>query len=213
VRQLQVISLAGQGRFADARELLRQLSTTSPAELLRILDGIAPLQSGESEDPFHDLGELQLEAALKLGEHRGELAPAEQRRLDECLARAYVAVGEKRRGIEIYEDLLKAAPRDKPLLTAYAELLTRCGNADCLKKAVTTWRKLEGLCREATPEWFAMRYQVCTALVALNETSQACKLVKVTRLVYPDIEDGALQKKFAELEAKCENGKSSGAKK
>ncbi len=213
VRQLQVISLAGQGRFADARELLRQLSTTSPAELLRILDGIAPLQSGESEDPFHDLGELQLEAALRLGEHRGELAPAEQRRLDECLARAYVAVGQKRRGIEIYEDLLKQAPRDKPLLTAYAELLTRCGNTDCLKKAVTTWRKLEGLCQEAGPEWFAMRYQVCSALFALNETGEACKLVKVTRLVYPDIEDRALQKKFAELEAKCENGKRASAKK
>ena len=92
--------------------------------------------------------ELQLEAALKLGEHRALLTPAEQRRLDECLARAYAAVGQIRRGIEIYEDLLKEAPRDGPLLTAYAELLTRCGNTDCLKKAAATWRKhVSAFCR------------------------------------------------------------------
>jgi hypothetical protein len=213
VRQLQVISLAGQGRFVDARELLQQLSTTSPAELLRILDGIAPLRSGETDDPFHDLGELQLEAALRLDKHRTNLAPAEQRRLDECLARAYVAVGQTRRGIEIYEALLQQSPRDRALMTSYAELLTRCGTADCLKKAVTAWRKLEGLCEEATPEWFAMRYQVCHALVLMKETQEACKLVKVTRLVYPKIDDPALQKKFAELEARCANGKTADAKK
>jgi hypothetical protein len=58
-----------------------------------------------------------------------------------------------------------------------------------------------------------MRYQVCNTLVLLKEVGEACKLVKVTRLVYPKIEDPALHKKFAELEAKCENGKNANARK
>ena len=185
---------------------------------MRILDGIAPLQSGESEDPFHDLGELQLEAALRLGEHRGELAPAEQRRLNECLARAYVAVGEKRRGIEIYEEhCCKEALGDKAAAHRRTPNCSpvKCGNTDCSKKAVTdleaSWK---GCVRSATRKsGLPCGYQVCTALFALNETSEACKLVKVTRLVYPDIEDRSLQKKFAELEAKCENGKGGNEKK
>jgi tetratricopeptide (TPR) repeat protein len=187
--------------------MLHQLSTSSPADLLRILDGIAAIQSDDRNDPFHDLGELQLEAALKLSEHRATLSAAEQVHLDECLARAYVATGQTRRGIDIYEKLLDRNPRDKPLLTAYAELLMKCGNKDCLNKALATWQKLEATCQAATAEWLAMRYEVCRTLVLLQETIEACKLLKVTRLLYPKIENEKWRQKFAELEAACTNDK------
>lgn len=207
VRQLQVVSLAGQGRFQDARDMLHQLSQTKPAELLRILDGIAPLQSDDRQDPYHDLGNLQLEASLKLNEHRTELTAPQQRRLDECLARGYAATGAAPRGVEIYEKLLERTPREKPLLTAYARVLLKCGSNDCLKKALVTWRKLEAMHTAATPEWFAMRYEVCRTLVLLEETTEAAKLLKVTRLLYPKVEDEQWQHKFAELEAVCAKGK------
>src|SRR5262249_22791565 len=141
-RQLQVISLAGQGKFQPARKLLQQLSVTRPVELLRILDGLAPLHSDERGDPFRELGELQLEAALKLDEHRAELSKADQRRLDECLARGHFAAGQPQRGFEIYDSLLKKSPRDRDLLLAYAGLLAQCGSIACLTQAVLVWRKL-----------------------------------------------------------------------
>ncbi|MGE5194250.1 MAG: hypothetical protein ACM3U2_17290 [Deltaproteobacteria bacterium] len=208
VRQLQVVSLAGQGKFQEAREMLQTLSTTSPPELLRILDGLAPLQADDRQDPFHDLGELQLEAALKLSEQRAALSAAEQRRLDECLARAYIATRQPERGIEIYARLLERAPHDKALLTAYAELLMKCAGKECLKKALAAWHKLEAMHKSATPEWFAMRYEVCRTLVLLEDKTEAGKLLKMTRLLYPKIRDDKLQQKFAELEALCagENG-------
>ncbi len=208
ISQLQVVSLAGQGRFQDAREMLQQLSAASPAEMLRILDGIAPLQSDDRQDPLHDLGKLQLEAAQRLDESRSQLAATEQRRLDECLAQAYLATGETKRGIAVYEKLLAQAPRDMPLLQAYAELLMKCGNPDCLKRALPAWQKLEALQQPATPEWFTMRYEVCRTLVLQDEAIEAGKLLKVTRLLYPKIEDEKLEAKFAELEALCEKGKS-----
>jgi tetratricopeptide (TPR) repeat protein/TolA-binding protein len=206
-RQLQVISLAGQGRFQDAREMLRRLSSTSPLELLRILDGIAPLQSDDRQDPFHDLGELQLEAALKLDEQRTQLVAADQRRLDECLARAYLATKQIQRGIEIYDRLIERSPRDKRLLTACAEILTKSGSKECLAKALAARRRLEGLEKEGSPDWFAARYQVCRALLALDDTREACKLIKVTRLLYPKVEGSPVHAKFAELEAQCAKGK------
>jgi hypothetical protein len=208
LRQLQVVSLAGQGKFQQARETLQKLSTTSPPELLRILDGIAPLHADDQQDPFRDLGELQLEAALRLDKQRAALSAAEQRRLDECLAQAYVATRQPERGIEIYARLLERAPRDKPLLTAYAGLLMKCGSKECLQKALGAWRKLEALQKPATPDWFAMRYEVCRTLLLLEDTAEAGKLLKMTRLLYPKIENDEWQKKFGELEARStrENG-------
>ena len=206
-RQLQVVSLAGQGRFQEARTLLQQLSGTDPSELLRILDGIAPLQSDERRDPFHDLGELQLEAALKLNEHRSKLATTDQRRLDECLARAYLATGQSRQGLQIYETLVQQNPRDKGLLATYAELLVKCGSKDCLNEAVAAWRKLESLQVPGSPEWFPVRYELCRSLLLAKQTSEADKLLKMTRLLYPKPESEAWQRKFADLEAKCEAAK------
>lgn len=212
IRQLQVVSLAGQGRFQDAREMLQQLSATSPAEMLRILDGIAPLQSDDRQDPLQHLGKLQLEAAQKLNESRTALTATEQRRLDACLARAYLATGETKRGIEIYEKLTAQAPRDKALLQSYAGLLMKCGDKDCLKRALAAWQKLEAMEPPATGEWFALRYEVCHTLVLQDDTVEAAKLLKVTRLLYPKIEDEKLERKFSELEAFCEKGKNGGAK-
>ena len=203
-RQLQVVSLAGQERFQEARTLLQQLSGTDPAELLTILDGIAPLETDDRRDPFHDLGALQLDAALKLNEHRSKLSAADQRRLDKCLAHAYIATGEVRQGLQIYEKLVQKNPRDKVLLTSYAELLVKCGSKECLTEAVAAWRKLEMLHEPGSQAWFPVRYELCQTLLLAKETIEADKLLKMTRLVYPKPESEAWQKKFAELEAKCE---------
>ncbi len=205
-RQLQVISLAGQGKFQPARKLLQQLSVAGPAELLRILDGLAPLQSDERRDPFRELGELQLEAALKLDEHRAELSKVDQRRLDECLARGYFAAGQPQRGFEIYDKLLQKLPRDRELLLAYAGLLARCGSSECRNQAVSVWRKLEALHEPGSRDWYPVRYELCKALLAAGQPAEARKLLQVTRLVFPKPEDEALQKRFADLEAESTAG-------
>ena len=204
VRQLQVVSLAGQRKFQEAREMLRQASASSPAELLRILEGIVPLEADDRQDPFHDLGELQLEAALKLDEQRAGLTPAEQRRLDECLATAFIASGQSAKGLAIYESLLEKTPRDKKLLGDFARLLTRCGSQECLEKAVAVWKRLEATFPAGSPDWYPVRYELCRSLLLLKDPSEAVKLLKMTRLLYPKPESEIWQQRFAELEAQSE---------
>ncbi|MSR58405.1 MAG: hypothetical protein EXS05_12125 [Planctomycetaceae bacterium] len=206
--QLRIVSLAGQGKFVEARRQLDQSSRGTPAEALRILEGLAPLTSSNQQDPLHDLGELQLEAALRLAERRETLSAVDQRRFDECLAQGYAAAGQTRRSIEIYESLLEKSPRDKRLLTAFAQLLTnqlltKSDDPSSRKKAHAAWRKFESLSVAGSDEWLAARYQVCQGLIARGENAEACKLLKVTRLLYPKLGGDALQAKFAELESKC----------
>jgi hypothetical protein len=202
-RQLQVISLAGQGKFQPARKLLGQLSVSDPTELLRVLDGLAPLKVDTQQDPFRELGMLQLEAALKLDEHRVKLSKGDQRRLDECLARGYFAIGQPQRGFEIYDSLLQKSPRNRELLLEYAGLLGRCGGSECLAQAVSVWRRLDGLYEPGSRDWFPMRYALCKALLDAGQQAEAKKLLQVTRLVFPKPEDERLQKRFAELEAEA----------
>lgn len=201
--QLRIISLAGQREFQEARRKLDELSSGSPAELLAILEGLAPLTTGDRPDPFRDLGELQLQAALRLNEKRDALEPAVRRRLDECLARAYAAAGQSRRSIEVYEALLKDAPRDKRLLTELGELLLSAGDKGHAKQAVATFRKLEALWPSGSDEWLAARYDICRSLFAQGETAEACKLLTTTRKLFPGLGGEALIAKFDELEKKC----------
>lgn len=202
--RLRIVSLAGQGKVPEARELLNQLSETDPSELLRILEGLTPLVAGGARKPDRDLGELQLQAALKLTEHRERLQPPEQRRLDECLAEAYAQTGQMRRALEVYERLTQAAPKDKALLTTWSELLMRAGDRQSLQKARTNWQKLLTMSPAGSSAWLEARYQECACLYALDEKAECLKLLKVTRLLYPKLADEKLKAKFADLEAKCQ---------
>ncbi len=152
-----------------------------------------------------------MDAALKLNEHRAKLSAAEQRRLDECLARAYLATGEIRQGLKIYDALLQKNPRDKALLTSYAELLVKCNKA-CLTKAVDIWRKLEALHEPGTAPWYPVRYELCRTLLLTGDLTESGKLLKTTRLVYPKPESETWQQKFAELEAEYEAARNEKAK-
>lgn len=206
--QLQIMSLAGQRKFQEARDMLQRLSNTRPEEWLFILEGIAPLSSDDKEDPFHDLGELQLEAALALNRERAKLSEPDQRRLDECLINAYTAVRKFPQALEVQERLLAKYPKDKGLLADHARLLHRCGARECLQKSEAAWRKLQNLYAIGAPEWFAAQYERCRCLFDMKETAEACKLLKYTRVVYPDLGGPALAAKFTELESRCSAGKS-----
>jgi tetratricopeptide (TPR) repeat protein len=199
----RVVSLAGQGKHAEAEALLNQLTQSSPAELLPILDGLTQLVTESPAKTQRSLGELQLNTALRLGKVRDRLSPAEQRRLDLCLAQAYVATQQNERAIQIYETLLKGAPRDRALLTSFGTLLLKCGTPLCREKGLAIWRKLEAEHPAGTLPWLEARLQVAQCLLELGQYDQCLKLIGVTRLLYPKLLDTAHQERLAKLEAEC----------
>ncbi|MBS0265237.1 MAG: hypothetical protein JSS02_25110 [Planctomycetes bacterium] len=203
VRQMQVVSLAGQGKYPAARKLLKQLSAASPTQLLSILDGLSPLQANNQQDPFRDLGELQLEVAQQLETHRSELTVADQRRLDACLARGFLATGETQRAFAIYDKLIAAAPRDRDLMLTYASLLSRSDRPDSRKQAVVIRRKIEALHEPGSPDWYPARLELCRALLAAGDAAEARKLLQVTRLVFAPPGDPQLVQQFTDLETEA----------
>jgi TolA-binding protein len=200
--QLRIVTLAGGGRFSEAKSLIETLTDSDARDVLGILDGLSELTANADAKTRHEMGELQLTAARELDRRRSELQPPEQRRLDHCLGQAYVATGRSSQAVQVYESLLSKAPKDRRLLKTVAELLTDYGTRESLKNAKAQWRRLESLERAGEPAWMNARYHVAWCSFALKQYVECRKLLAVTRLVYPALGGDELRGRFAELEKK-----------
>lgn len=202
--QLRIVTLAGGGRFEEAKRLVETLAATNARDVLGILDGLSDLTANANQKSRRQLGELQLSAARDLNRRRDELETAQQTRLDHCLAQAYMATGRSARAIEVYQTLLSRSPKDRRLLKTVAQLLMKCGTAECLRQAKTNWRKLESLEKAGSTAWLNARYHVALCAYELKDYDECRKLLAVTQLVYPALGGERLQRQFAELERRLD---------
>ena len=199
--QLRIVSLAGQGEFQRAEELVRSLSGSQAADVLGILAGLSEMARDTSDNTRFHVGQLQLRAAAELDARRSELSADEQQQLDLCLAEAYVAGGQSRDGIARYERVLAAQPGNDLVRRRLAEVLEEaCGTSECLEKARQHWRRLESTATPGTPEWMEARYHIIHCLLGLRDREAASKLLAITKLLYPDLGGELLQPRFAKLE-------------
>ena len=206
--QLRIVSLAGQGEFQRAEELVRSLSGSDAADVLGILAGLGEMARDTSENTRFHVGQLQLRAAAELDARRSELSSDEQQQLDLCLAEAYVAGGQSRDGIARFERVLAAQPGNEQVRRRLAEVLEEtCGTSECLDKARGHWRRLESTARPGTPEWMQARYHVIHCLLRLGDQEAAARLLAITKLLYPDLGGESLQPQFAKLEEELERSK------
>ncbi|MGH7202679.1 MAG: tetratricopeptide repeat protein, partial [Planctomycetaceae bacterium] len=201
VRQLRIVSLAGQGRIVEAQALIPSLSGTAPEDLLGLLGGLTQLAERSPDDyRRRELGQLQLDTALELDAKRDGLSDAQRRQLDLCLARAYTATDQVEQAAEVYQRLLKQAPEDRTLLRALAEQLMDCGSPECLSEAKTHWRRLESLEEPGTRLWLLARYHVARCCYLLEQYDECRKLLGLTRVLYPKLGGDDLRQRFESLE-------------
>ena len=195
--QLRVISLAGQRKIDEAERLLDSLEKTGPDELLSMLDGLTAVSARCDSSTQHLVAELQLRALQDLAlSTRQELGATQRTRLWRARAEAYAATGQVSKAITASELLLEKSPREAKLLRSTADLCdlleTNAGN----KQAKGLWRRLEGVLRAGSADWLDARWHVIRCCQKLGEQAEADKLLKVTKLLYPDLGGAAMKAKF-----------------
>lgn len=201
--RLRVVSLAGQGRLAEAEQSL-SLSETRPSELLSIISGLSKLVAQAQDKPRYELGELQLKVALKLREQRDRLSAGDQRRLDQCVVEAYVAAGRYEEALEPYRALVQANPKDPAALINLAQLLMKFATPGRTEEAQAVWKKLEGISKPGTTPWFEARVNLARCEFTLGHPDKSLKLIKVTQVLYPDPKSKDLKDRFDQLRRECE---------
>ncbi|TWU11505.1 hypothetical protein CA54_03120 [Symmachiella macrocystis] len=202
--QLRVVSLAGQNRLADAGKLLNQLSETSPVEMLGILGGLSKLVEGAGNETGRDVGALQLQAVEKLDARRAQLTPAQAKRLDQCRAQAYEALGRIDEAIELYEALRETFPKDRELQRNLGEALIHCGTQRCLNQATQLWARLEVANKSGTPRWLNARYYRALTAFTLEDYDLCHKLTGIAAQLYPELGGAELKARYEDLSKQCD---------
>lgn len=201
--QLRIVSLAGQQRWAQANELIERLADANPTEVLAVLNGLTTAGDGLDEATRRSLADMQLKTAERLSSRRDALSDDQKRQLDLCVAQALVASHQPRKAAAAYETLVKKSPRDVGLRRAYAETLIAAGTREHLVKARSEWRTIEGALKPGEPAWLEARLNVASCALALGDAEECRKLLKVTRVLYPDLGGADLAEKFRELEQRA----------
>lgn len=200
--RLQIIALAGQGNPNAAQSLVESLETAGTDELLSVLNGVSQIDLELTPQARRELGMLQLKSAEKLASRREELNPQQLKRLDLCLAEAYLAIDQPIRALEFYQDLLKQSPQDAALIKQVALLLERCGTKACLRQATPKWRQLEAAEKPGTIPWLDARLHIIQSLFDSGDEAEAKKLFGVTKLLYPELGNADLKNRYNEFAAR-----------
>ena len=204
--QLRIISLAGLGRLVEAEKLFATATMASPEDVLAILSGLSKLAASLDEAAQRDLGRIQLTAARQLDRQRSTLTPEVALQVDRCLAEAYTATGDLPEAIALYETLRKSHPKDRSLLESIGSLSMKRGQPGDLQRAKTVHRQLESFDPAGTPAWLRTRLTIARICLQLGEKVECQKLLKVTRILYPELGGAELKAEYAALEKEATRG-------
>ena len=198
-KQLRVVSLAGQRRIDEADRLIESLEASGPDELLSLLDGLNAVAARSDIGTQRLVAELQLRASQSLADSPSKLTEPQRVRMWKARAEAFAATGQPSKAVAVYQQLVEKSPRDPKLLRTAAELFESLDSTAGNQQAKTAWRKLEGLLKAGSVEWLDARWHVIRSCRKVGEHAEADKLLKVTKLLYPDLGGDTMRVRFDEL--------------
>lgn len=198
-KQLRVVSLAGQRRISEAERLIGSLEAAGPDESLTLLDGLSAVAVRSDLGTQRLVADLQLRASQSLNDAAAKLTEPQRLRLLRSRAEAFAATGQPTKAIGVYQQLVEKSPRDLKLVRTVAELCESLDTKEGTQQAKSHWRRLEGLLKAGSAEWLDARWHVIRCCRKLGEQAEADKLLKVTKLLYPDLGGEAMRARFEEL--------------
>ncbi|MEM1305879.1 MAG: tetratricopeptide repeat protein, partial [Planctomycetota bacterium] len=113
-------------------------------------------------------------------------------------AAAYTALGQPDKAIQLYEPLVEQRPDDIRLQLNFAESLAASGRVDSLQRAISVYATVEQRTPKASGSWWDARVGRLRALAAAGEREKVTKLLKITRVLHPQL--GGRSKDFARIE-------------
>jgi hypothetical protein len=190
-----VAALARNERVGEARTLFTQVKSEAPDLLLEALPTIvAEIPLATTTAARKDLGELALSLVQRLDAVSGKLDEKSLAQLNAGRAAALAAIGDRTAALTQYGALAAQYPDDADVQEQYAALLAASDVPVDLRNALAQWQAVEVRSRRGGDRWHRARAARIHLLSRLGESEQAEKLTRLTRLLYPDWNEGAQSK-------------------
>jgi hypothetical protein len=144
-------------------------------------------QHAPTTDPGQsELGQLALELIRLIEPRSQELAANELALLRRCQAAALAAAGDRAAALARFAELTSASPNDGDLQERYAAVLADSNVPAELRDALARWHQVELRSSRGGPRWRRARQVRIDLLTRLGQADEADKLLRLTRLLYPD---------------------------
>ena len=116
----------------------------------------------------------------------------------ERLSEAQTALKENRpeEAVELFKALAKEFPNAEDVQIGFAEALT-AANAD--QDALDQWRKVAQNVKQYSPQWYRAKYEVASLLVKTGQKDKAVEMVRLLKLLRPDLGGAEWSEKFENL--------------
>ncbi len=202
---LLAMALIHQQKFADAEQILGDVSQGSPVQLFVMLQGLSEIAQSATQRDREQLARLQLHAARLLGSRLNQLTPAQQRLAEVATCQALADVGQWADAVKRAKALHAAHPRNADVLELLAALLSQGSKATDWEAALLRWRELEHHSRTGTPRWYRAKYHLAETYAKLGKRERAAQIVNVTKILHPDLGGPELKSKFEALLQKVQS--------
>ncbi len=116
----------------------------------------------------------------------------------ERLSEAQTALKENRpeEAVELFKALAKEFPNAEDVQIGFAEALT-AANAD--QDALDQWRKVAQNVKQYSPQWYRAKYEVASLLVKTGQKDKAVEMIRLLKLLRPDLGGAEWSEKFENL--------------
>ena len=98
--------------------------------------------------------------------------------------------------LALFKPLAKEFPNTQDVQIGFAEALS-AANAD--QDALNQWRKVAQNVKQYSPEWYRAKYEVASLLVKTGQKDKAAEMIRLLKLLRPDMGGAEWSKKFENL--------------
>lgn len=186
VVSLYIVALVRLDRTEQARGLLQWQAKNAPNSLAETLDRLRERAPGEGPALSRETAALVLEGFELLGPQWNSLDESAEQRLKRLRAAALAAAGKRNAAHAEYAELARQSPDDGKVQESYAALLAQSESPAELQEALTRWHEVEQRSHSGGQRWRRARQARIELLGRLGQRDEADKLLRLTRLLYPD---------------------------
>jgi hypothetical protein len=180
--------------------LLDALAKASVDKVFDVLESLDAAAARLDPASHRALGQLQLDMVRASGVTVESLNSKTQEKFLRAMGSANEMALQQLDAAGFYEQLLVKRPRDFELMEKVARLRMTGGAASDWTTAKQHWLTLEAQQKAGSLKWLECRLESLVCMHRLHENAACQKRLRLTALLYPNLGNPAVKKRFTELE-------------